>query len=157
MSREDEENMELLSAYIDEELTPAEKRRVELFLATSTEGKKAVDELNKTKALLLSSAAVKAPADFLDALEAQAEDAVAALPARRSFWHRSNPWAWATPFVTASLLLVAGLGLRPQKSISLDTLVAAHMGLQTKSGLHQRVLRAAHYTPPAGERSNAAI
>jgi anti-sigma factor RsiW len=156
MANRDNESMELLSAYIDGELDPAEEARVNAFLASSAEGRKTVEQLNRTKAMLMSSPPVTAPADFLDAIEAQAEEAQAQFE-RHTFWRRSNPWAWVSSAATAALVVVAGLGMRPQKSIAFDTLVAAHMTFRTDTSLHQRVLRAAHYNPPAAESKNAAI
>jgi len=47
----DLQNLELLSAYIDEELTPSEKAEVEKLLATSLEMQKKLEDLKKIKQL----------------------------------------------------------------------------------------------------------
>jgi anti-sigma factor RsiW len=151
------DEMELLSAYIDEELNETEKKRVEDFLSTSPAAKKAIRDLHQSKAFLMSLPPVIAPEDFLDKLELQAEAAQQKLVSQPSFWRRANPLAWASSFAMAACVALLSIGLYPQRQIPFETLANAHMTMSANSGIHQRVLTAAHYTQPARASQNAGV
>jgi anti-sigma factor RsiW len=155
MSTEEMKEMELLSAYIDGELEEAEKNRVGSFLSNSPEGRRALERLKHTKTLLMATPPVTVPSDFLDKLEEQAERAMKR-EAGRAFWRFSNPWAWTSPMAAAAAMVALAFGLKPARQIPFSTLVAAHEALQTDSGLHQKVVAAAHYEPST-EKANAGI
>lgn len=154
MSKEKE--MELLSAYIDGELEEAEKNRVGAFLSVSPEGRKALERLKHTKMLLMGAPPIEAPKDFLDALEAQAER-VMEKEAAGAFWRWSNPWAWTSPLAASAAAMALIIGLKPTPQIPFETLVAAHESLQANTGVHQKVVAAAHYSPVVLDNTNAPL
>lgn len=147
MTREDDKIMELLSAYIDDEVDETEKTRISSFLATSVEGRKALERIKHTKTLLMSAPPVKVPEDLLDALENQA---IAAMERReeKRFWRWSNPWSWATPMAGVAAAFALTIGLRAPEAIPYSALLAEHAAFQSGAGLHQQVVAAAHL--PAG-------
>jgi anti-sigma factor RsiW len=143
MSTDEESAMELLSAFIDGELAESEKEKVSSFLSNSPEGRKELDRLKHTKALLMNAPPVKVPPDFLDALELRAEMAMKWKP-RRLFWSWSNPWAWAPSLGFAVAAYFVAVGLRPPPQIPFKLLMAAHETVQSAMGVHQAVVAASH-------------
>jgi len=135
--------MELLSAYLDEELDTSAKERMNSFLVGSPEARRALEELRHTKSLFAASPRVSAPSDLLDMIEAQAEQAMQR-EEKGSFWSWANPWAWASLSASAAALaLMVGLHT-PSHQISYDVLLAAHENAQSGTGLHQTLISSAH-------------
>lgn len=144
------DEIELLSAYIDGELDKIEQERLNAFLAKSADGRQELEKVLHMKSLLASSPPVKAPEDLLDFLE---EKALEKMNEPRPFTAPVWRWAWATSF--ASLVIMAGVWIgvrRTPQTISLETLLAAHVRHNAGVGLHQSVIRASQYTPRLEKR-----
>jgi len=62
-----------LSAYLDDELSDAERAEVEMYLASSEDARRTLAELRRTTELLRSLPRGKAPADMVELLTAQME------------------------------------------------------------------------------------
>jgi anti-sigma-K factor RskA len=155
MSIKDEREMELLSAYLDEELEGESKERMNAFLATSPEGRKALEELRLTKSLFVATPRISAPTDLLDLLEAKAERAMER-QTRQSFWNWSNPWAWTSMTATASAAVVAlAVALHTPRQIPFQTLMAAHASAHGVGGVHQNVVSAAQNASFTSADTNA--
>lgn len=145
MSTNREKDMELLSAYLDDELNEESKLRLSSFLADSPDGRKALEQLRHTKSLLLKAPKVSAPADFLDMLEDQAEQVMVKHNERRAFWNWANPWAWgSTVAMSAAAGFALVIGLYTPKQIPYETLLNAHASVQGTGGIHQNLLSASH-------------
>lgn len=157
MSKKGDKEMELLSAFIDGELEEAEKNRVTSFLSNSPEGRKALERIKHTKALLMSTPAIHTPSDFLDKLEAQAEKTLAAHRSRQFFWRWSNPWAWGPSLAVAAAAFALVIGLRPTAEIPYESLLAAHQDAQCGVNLHQKLLAASHAPAPAASQTHDQI
>jgi anti-sigma factor RsiW len=144
MSNKEEREMELLSAYLDDELDTKQKEQVSSFLARSPEGRRAVEELRNTKSLFAAFPRITAPTDFLDKLEAQAETFMEQQARQQSFWNWANPWAWTSLTATASAAAVAlMIGIHSPRQISYEVLLAAHENAQVGGGVHQTLMSAA--------------
>ncbi len=144
MSNKEEKEMELLSAYLDDELEESQKGQVSSFLVNSPEGRRALEELRHTKSLFVATPRISAPADLLDLLEAQAEKLMAQ-EEKQSFWNWANPWAWTSLTATASAAALAlMIGIHSPRQISYEVLLAAHENAQGVGGVHQTVMAAAH-------------
>lgn len=136
-------DMELLSAYLDNELGEAERNKVAAFLGNSQQARTALEGLRHTKLLLTATPPTKAPVDLLDALEAQAEAFVAKRHAQEAASRKwFSPWAWAGAAACAALAV--GIGFWPSRQIPVESLLTAHAASQTSLGLHQNLISAAH-------------
>ncbi|MDP6633315.1 MAG: zf-HC2 domain-containing protein [Phycisphaerae bacterium] len=128
MSEDRDNTEELLSAYIDGELTPEESRSVEQAVATDPELALELHELNAARRLLMGLPKQRAPRGFVRKVMVRAErkhllgdhHAGGAFRAAR----------WITLAVAATVLLAAGLGImavnmlntnRSHPSIAVDT------------------------------------
>ena len=72
---------DLLSGYVDDELTPDERAAVEAELAQSPEWRAVVDELRETRGMLRSLPWPNAPSDLIAGVEARDDVAAAGTPA----------------------------------------------------------------------------
>lgn len=103
----------LLSAYIDGELPPDERARVEQWLAEQPEGRQLLEELRSTKTGLERLPRDRLPHDFSEQVLRQAEREMltssgeAQQPPRGFFWQRfRRPLLWASLAMAAGLLLM---------------------------------------------------
>lgn len=136
--------MELLSAYLDEELNETQSSDISAFLTQSPEARRALEELRFTKSLFASTPRVHAPNDLLDFIENKAAQTMERA-AKPSFWTWANPWAWTSMTATASAAAIALLiGLHSPHQIPYEVLLAAHANAQGGVGLHQTLVSSAH-------------
>ena len=95
------DELHMLSAYLDGQLTPAEIRQAEELLASRFEMRTALDELSQTRALLRSLPMRRAPRNFT-------------LSPAMALKRRLNPLAavmrWSSAFATAAAVVVLALG-----------------------------------------------
>lgn len=102
-----EEQLELLTAYLDEEVTPAERAQVEALLEKDPEARRLLDELRQTSALVAALPGATAPGHFSDnvvaRLEREALLGAENVPPQR--WTLGN---WSA--LAASIVLVAAAG-----------------------------------------------
>lgn len=109
---------DLISAYYDGELTPAERETVERLLETSAEARQTLDVYRALSGLMHELPQQRAPAEFADAVMRAAErrtlfpvapGSAAALVARsaspRRRWNRRTLWVTAVTTSAAAMLL----------------------------------------------------
>ncbi len=101
---------ELLSAHLDGELAPAERRRVAEHLEDCDRCREELDELASARSAVRSLPMVEAPASVLGL----PDEVVVPLPRRRSFWAGAAAAAAAVFIVVASILAPDGTALTPQ-------------------------------------------
>jgi len=94
-----EQRDELLSAYLDDQLSAGERARLEARLATDPELQAELDALRRTVALVRDLPMVPVPRNFI----LPQTVAVRPRPVRRARPHR----AWAAPFLTAATAVVS--------------------------------------------------
>lgn len=153
MSAKDKE-MELLSAYLDEELEETEQKRVGAFLANSANARAELERLRHTKNLFIGTPKIKAPVDFLDAIERQAEQYADRYEARKS-WNWGGRWGFASAVFAACFMLALGIRLFPTtQKIPLNALLAAH-NAQSASGIHQNLMSVSHIDALRNENNKA--
>ena len=155
MSSQEEKEMELLSAYLDDELEGSRKEQVSAFLTNSTEGRRALEELRHTKILFAATPGVNAPADLLDLLESKAERLMQQ-EEKQSFWNWANPWAWTSLTAMASTAALALMvGIHSPRQISYEILLAAHENAQGGGSVHQILIAAEHSSSLYSSSQNA--
>ena len=154
MSNREEKDMELLSAYLDDELEDSKREQVSSFLTKSPEARRALEELSHTKNLFVATPRVHAPTDLLDFLESKAEQLMQQ-EEKKSFWNWANPWAWTSLTATASAAALALMvGLHSPRQISYEVLLAAHQSAQG-GGVHQTLIAAEHSSSLYSSSQNA--
>jgi anti-sigma factor RsiW len=142
MSSQEEKDMELLSAYLDEELEDSKREQIGSFLTNSPEARRALEELRHTKSLFSATPRVSAPTDLLDFLESKAEQ-IMQQEEKKSFWNWANPWAWTSLTATASAAALALMVvMHSPRHISYEVLLAAHENAQGVGGVHQTLVAA---------------
>ena len=142
---------ELLSSYLDDQISRAEKKRVEEMLANSIEWREELETLKRSKMLLMSLPKTAAPADLLAQLHEMANQ----LPAAPSFWEKltsmlSPTQTWLVgSMATAALAVAVLVGVqhanKPQP-IPLSALMAAHQQGLTTASFPQNVVSASLYS-----------
>jgi anti-sigma factor RsiW len=143
---------ELLSAYIDGEVTADEFNRVNSLLSTSVEARQTLERLNATKTALASAPRLTAPPDLLATL--LAHPAVARRQAKKSWWSgltpTFRPWVLASSAgFAATVLAVWAVVNAPwaPATLPLDPLVAAHArSVGNEPSLHSTLLAASSYS-----------
>lgn len=103
MAKPETDNEALLSAYLDEELDPEEKSRVDALLATSPEVQKELSGLQNVLRLVKSLPEEQAPPDFYEKV---------AKKIRRRNWLRGE-WlvALSLPFQILSVLVILAVAV----------------------------------------------
>lgn len=142
---------ELISAYIDNELTDGEISTLELHLEGCRACREDVEEIRETKLVTAGAPTRRAPADLTALLIAQANAARAAETERR----RTGFPAWAGGLAAAATMVI-WVGVRhssPPAAIPMETLLAAHHR-PVGGDLHAAVRSAAVYSD-ALKRSSA--
>ncbi|MBV9081020.1 MAG: zf-HC2 domain-containing protein [Elusimicrobia bacterium] len=117
-------DLDLLSSYIDSELTAAELARVESHLPDCRSCREQLRDLRETKAMIASGGPLHAPVDLTESILAQINARRAEIEAER----RGISW-WAAGVAAAAAAVAVWIGARnlaPQPAIPLDALVAAH-------------------------------
>lgn len=117
---------ELLSAYLDDEVTPDERAAVEARLAESAEWRAVLDEVRETRVLLRGLPLREAPTGFWDSvLQPDIAPPVSIDPARRRRGKRAIAWlagAAAAAAIVAVLLVPSQSRVKP----AVATLVSRH-------------------------------
>ncbi len=132
-----QDDLELLSAYLDNELTPGELTRVKDFLSKSVEWREELEKLQEMKSLSSSLAPIAAPLDLLDLLEAEADKRVQKLSKRswvpEIFSAPVGSWSFNGSLAAAALLLIS-VGVYQNHETSfmpLEPLLMAHAQMQS--------------------------
>jgi anti-sigma factor RsiW len=144
--------IELLSAYLDNELIGDELARVKSQLDASMEWREELESLQQTKQLSMSIPRMAAPVDLLDFLEDQALK----VASRKQFslWKifswpsQVSPWTWA-PTMAIAALAVVGVRIHhvhQNAFLPLDPFLTAHARSGTESLGQPNVLAAAYYS-----------
>ena len=141
----DTQESELLSAFIDGELNGSELARVQTCLNESAEWREALERLKGAKSLSFGLPRLSAPADLLDAIEAQVRHRTE--PAGMVGWFRS-PWSYAGSLAAAAavVLLVGRQVFIGPRQIPLDTLLAAHTHSANATLLEDNLSSASDYS-----------
>ncbi len=102
----DADNFERLSAYLDGELSPAERAEIERWLERDAEARSLFNELRQVASIVAALPRERAPADMADAVVARCERA--ALLGEADFRPRGAAAAarWTRPLALAASLLV---------------------------------------------------
>lgn len=146
----EQRDSELLSAFIDGELTDEELKRVNSFLAASAEWRDELERMRAVKTLIAGAPVMKMPADLLQQLEREA--AGLAPDPQRTVWteaRRRTPQAWLwTGSAAAVLVLSVWIGVRQSEAdaLSLAPLVAAHMRQDVGTSLGRGIFAASAYS-----------
>ena len=132
----------LISAYIDGELSPEERSRVDAHLPHCAACRFDLESLKHTKASLAATPRRAMPPELVAAIEARSR-APWSLPSWRS------PWVWASAFAAAVVALWVGVSSRePDQYVPLEPLLAAHSRYTAESLVPQGTLVASNYTSP---------
>ncbi|MGH9025855.1 MAG: anti-sigma factor family protein [Acidimicrobiia bacterium] len=121
---------DLLSGYLDGELTPTERAAVEEELARSPEWQAVLEELHGTRSLLRTLPWPDAPADLIAGVhEREQDEDVAAAPAPvreiRPRWRRPATWV-ATAVVAAAAVGVIVMPRPDRSEPNVPALADAH-------------------------------
>ncbi len=154
-----EHEAELLSAYMDNELTGEEMTLVQENLTASHEWREELEKLKQTKQMTMDLPRMIAPTDLLDFLENEGNRR---LNKREGFWNflsfpsRMN-WAWGSSMalVLVALGIVGGHRLHENSFIPMEALVAAHAHGNTRTVFHQNIVNVSQYSSQI--RNNAQI
>jgi hypothetical protein len=107
MSRESK-YFELLSAYLDGELSPKEKEELEEKIKSSLELQKKLEDLKKIKKLTSNSFKPITPSPFFETR------LFAAIDSKKSWYKRTLRWSPAIGLATAAVILMVVLKFNPQ-------------------------------------------
>jgi hypothetical protein len=153
------EQSELLSAFLDKQLSGEELSFVHEKLTSSAEWREELEILKKSKSLMTALPHLSAPADLIEALVEQAEQAsVKKRPFMLGIFNFSNPWVMGGSFATAAAatLLVVQLNTsRTIETLPLEPFLQAHAQSQSSSFIHEEVLSASEYSSRLKHNENA--
>jgi anti-sigma factor RsiW len=137
---------ELLSAYIDGELNKDELHEVNSFLGSSTEARQELEKLLQVKSFLHAVPQQAAPLDFLDDLEARAQE-ITEQKAPRVYALPVRTWLWSGSLAAAACAaIVLYMGMKtPAHAVPLDVLMEAHTQVTSDTPVSQHVLSAAAF------------
>jgi len=139
------DNQELLSAYLDGELSRSELKRVNKLLAVSEECRRDLAALRRAKALIRSVAREPMPLDLMISLQAKGWEAQRIQKAQAV----PSP-IWYTAGAIAAVVLVSVWirnALPTRKSpLPLGPFLAAHSRYHMDSSLHQGAMMASNFS-----------
>lgn len=137
----------LLSAYLDGELTPQERDRVNEHLLTCQNCRLGLESLRGAKRLLTGAPRRVMPPDLIDALETRFLRP--SWPRRLGTW-LGRPQLWAPAGAMAAVLTIGlwfGAGNNgPELSVPIEALLAAHARYEAESLVPQGNLVASDYS-----------
>lgn len=152
---------ELLSAFLDRELSGEELVYVHEQLMNSAEWREELETLKQSKALLDTLPHISAPVDLIDSLVSQAEQEQAIANKKLNFnwrWTFSfNPWVMGGSFATAAAaaLLVFHLATpRAIETMPLEPFLAAYNQAPASTYIQQQVLSASDYSSQLKRHAN---
>ncbi len=140
---------ELLSAYIDGEVEGEELNRVNALLASSSEARQELEQLQEMKVALASAPRLSAPPDLVALLLANPK---LHQKQRRTWWSflpESMPRWTLAPIGAAFAALVVVVGMNAPwaaKPLPFAPLLAAHERQITDGGMQGRLLAASNYS-----------
>jgi anti-sigma factor RsiW len=138
----DHEERELLSAYLDGELSSDEQGRVEAHLASCEGCRAGLEALASVKRVVSGTAMLAAPDDLVGALQRKWR------PEEKPDWRAwLIPKVWVPAGVAALAALLLGLWLNPgEEEIPIEPLIAAHARSSAESWLPHSDLLAANFS-----------
>lgn len=147
-----QDESELLSAYLDKELSGDELLFVQEKLKNSAEYREELEQLQSTKNLAMALPMIAAPTDLLDFLEEKAQDY--STKNDKSFWKslfipgRINMWT-LTGSVAAAAVLVIFVGIQRVHEngfIPLEPLLSAHAHTSSTTLFQENVFSASRFS-----------
>jgi anti-sigma factor RsiW len=133
---------DVLSAYLDGELTDAERAEVDAQLASSADWRAELAEVRAARDALRGLPMREAPAGFWDAVhahvvaddETDADDVVVPITAARSQRRRRRAWIAASAAAVAAVVAIVVVPHRSQVSPNVTAVVAQHGAQSSDSG-----------------------
>lgn len=144
-----EEGGLLLSALVDNELSPQERARIEGHLQACMECRSELASLRRAKALLAAAPRRAMPSELVAAIEARVEGRATSWAWLRGFVSAPRLWAPAGALALAALLMTAWMSLLdrdPDQFVPLEPLLAAHARYTAESLVPEDNLVAASYS-----------